>query len=233
MNIKPLIDSKTAVFFATLMTIVSGVLAVYIFLTGNQSLIRDDDPKEIEMYRTPSLGIQFVQNNKLVEMKFADKDDLIVSVNLKKEPFQIKIPTINDGEYIEICATKDYAYSLSQKKGVEINGPGEKIGKYTFYDPEKASCFGSLDSAANTEFPLPMLVLASSKLKIHNTYDKTRVEKISDTEDGFFISQILDDNKQFFLTKWNNPLNLVFFIDKNKNGVLDLYEYQHVKLNFI
>jgi len=185
--------------------------------SGHTSSPTVTPPPTGQLARTPRLGLEFWQNGAQDAMSFdqqGEKD--VVTVAMKKAPFELRFPKQTKGVPVQVCAWTD-ASVFSVQNGAPVSSsqyfrPGTGIADYEY---------GSGTLYLNNEG--------------HNHFAGTRIAAQSATEDKVYVAQTWRDRQATPLQQRQGDLYLTVFIDKNKDGEFQLTgpaEYEFVVLHF-
>lgn len=174
-----------------------------------------DDRTKSELLVTPRLGLQLWQNDVQNEMFFRDESSDVIRVAMKADPFELRFPREQDRELgIRICAWVD--------ESIFIIDAGMKREQVPFFTPGTG--------VADYDYGSGRLLLAD---KAHNYFVGTRIAQQSETQDKIYVATVARSEAATTpLTRQKEDLFLVAYVDKNKDNVIDLGEFEYVVLDF-
>ncbi|WP_329238453.1 serine/threonine protein kinase [Actinoallomurus sp. NBC_01490] len=170
-----------------------------------------------QLSRTPRLGLEFWQGGAPDAMSFAHRGDKdVVTVKMKKAPFELRFPKQAEDVAVEVCAwTDDSVFNLRNGASVAEN-----------------PCFRPGTGLADYEYGSGTLFLNNES---HNEFVGTRITHQSADQDKVYLAQTWRDRRRTPLRQRRGDVYLTIFIDKNKDGTAQLTspaEYEFVVLHF-
>jgi hypothetical protein len=192
-------------------------------LLNKRSVKAQPPPPPPQMLRTPRLGLQFWQSDARDIMQFDENaEPAIVTVLMKRGPFEIRFPKLKRDQALQLCAWKDASiFNITD---------GKPVKKIVFFIPGTGM--------ADYEFGLGMLMLHN---KAHNYLIGNRVEALSSSTDRVYFSQTGDvaaswatggSVRKVPLTQQTDDIYLTAYVDKDKDKLVDYGEYEFVILHF-
>ncbi|MGI5230382.1 serine/threonine-protein kinase [Actinoallomurus sp. CA-142502] len=212
---------------ATAAVITVGGLVVWPGLRGNGAVRRPTPSPSAsasalsgdtgQLSRTPRLGLEFWQGGAQDAMSFAQRGDKdVVTVAMKRAPFELRFPRQAKDVSLEVCAwTDDGVFNLQDGASVAEN-----------------PCFRPGTGLADYEYGSGTLYLDNEG---HNEFVGTRVAHQSAGQDKVYIAHTWRDQQETPLQQWHGDVYLTIFIDKNQDGRARLTgpaEYEFVVLHF-
>jgi hypothetical protein len=170
-----------------------------------------------ELIRTPHLALQVWQDSTQNNMFFDDeRSNDVVRVPMKSQPFTLRFPKPPCSVGMALTAwTNDSIFAVKE---------GNPERKTSFLGPGRGM--------ADTEYGSGSLGLNN---QAHNYLIGDRLTSVSDKQSGAFVSTISEgtpERTRTRLTHWHRDLFLVAWIDRNQNYLVDLGEYEYVRLDF-
>ncbi|MFJ9749556.1 hypothetical protein [Streptomyces chartreusis] len=193
-------------------------VAVFVVLAVLNSYL-DLRPKpqaeQPDLLATPSLGMEFWQNDSLGQMsqkKWTDESIRFVDVTLSRQPFKIRFPT------------------LKENQGLKIN---------TSFNDSKFGTIEDEDIANRPPFCSGCSYAAYKHFNSHLTVGRmadyfadARVRNHSATQDEVYVSGIDSSDESIKLADSPNHLYLTCWLDDNLDGKFQVGEFEFVRLSF-
>ncbi|HUR02565.1 MAG TPA: serine/threonine-protein kinase [Nonomuraea sp.] len=169
-----------------------------------------------QVARSPRLGLEFWQDKAASPMSLTDLDRPITTVTLKRQPFELRFPTLPKDTAAQVCAwTDDSVFSIDD---------GGKVADHP--------CFKPGTGIADYEHGSGTLYLNDHG---HNYLIGDRVGHSSNSQDTVLFSTVFKDGASTLLAAQQKDLYLTVFIDLDGDGTFKRAapgEYEYVILHF-
>lgn len=205
---------------AVSLILVLGVVAAFVLTRSSVSPEPTDSDTTTaaagDVIRSPRLGLEVWQDGAAVPLVLEDAaDDAPLTVAaLRQDPFELRFPTLAEGQALQICAWTDQSvFDIDQ---------GSAVGEHP--------CFRPGTGVADYEFGSGTIYISGKTG--HNYLIADRVATASDTQDKYYVSQVFEDGADTPITQYTGALYLTCFIDKDGNELFDVGEYDYLELDF-
>jgi hypothetical protein len=172
-------------------------------------------PAPALLARTPELGLEFAQEGSERDLREEKLTPGRVRVSMRRGPFEIRFPVLAKDVALEICAwTDDSVFSAIHD------------GK-----PVEDTPFGPGRGMADTHSGSSTLMLDNEAM---NYLVGERIIPVSEYFSRVYFGQTLGGPSDLEkpLAQQKDDLYLTVVVDKNKNKVFDLGEYEFIVLDF-
>ncbi|UUU24913.1 hypothetical protein [Streptomyces sp. DSM 40750] len=165
-----------------------------------------------DLLRTPHAGLEFWQNKARASMSLANKSDLpIIDVPLKREPFILRFPKIDEQGLRVNAWTSDYNFSIEDSDRATL-------------PPFCSGCAYAAHAYFNGK-----LFLGKHGF---NYFLGKRVSSYSNEQDEIYVSGVSSKEGHVDFPDAQSRLYLTFWIDHDGDDVFNIDEFEFVRLNF-
>lgn len=194
----------------------AALVAIYVFLTGDQSPFKS--PIRREIANTPWLSLGFAQEG--AEVQLTKRDIRTTEVQLDRRPFQLLLPRRSDDDaYLLTAWIND---SIFRRAPIDLRlddtaGPGGRVNYFSVPTSIADTASGSGTLYLNDEG--------------HHYLAGLRLGPDSDRHVVHY-SSVFRDRYETPIEQISGPLYLVIFFDEDNDSVMDNGEYEFLVLNF-
>ncbi|MFC5754103.1 hypothetical protein [Actinomadura rugatobispora] len=213
-----LVGGATATLIAGLITAGAAVAVNEVRAgSGNES-----SPPGAPVPRSPRLGLEIWQSGRQAPMSVSGDENRHVTVQMKRAPFELRLPHQPKGMAVQICAWTDSSIFSLQEDGLVRDVP--------FFRPGTG---------------MPDSEYGSGRLRLeneaHNHFVDERIAPLSSAMDKVSFTTMVLGHASTVLQRQRADVFLTVFIDKNRDGrigpnrgigVQRLSEFEYVVLDF-